>query len=917
MKIAVVGTGYVGLVTGTCFAESGNRVTCVDVDAAKIAVLRGGGVPIYEPGLEELLRRNAREGRLDFTTSIEEAMRDTDVAFIAVGTPPGENGAADLSHVLAAAEQLGRHLRRYTVVVNKSTVPVGSAERVAAVVGKVAGAEFDVVSNPEFLKEGAAIADFMSPDRVVVGTSSARARAVMDELYSPFLRTDRRILFMDARSAELTKYAANAMLAMRISFMNDVASLCDDLGADVDAVRRGVGSDSRIGNSFLFPGVGFGGSCLAGNETVLVRQDGRARLVELAALFDALAAAVEEEVPPAAAIRPDGLEVLSWWPGDGPPRFRRVEAVTRRPFHGDAVEVRTRMGRRLLCTPDHPFVVCGKEGGRFDVKEARDLTGEDWLPVAQGFAEARVSAEPLALDLLQAAEAGGLEAANVIIHLGHAEAERLAAGGAVALRAALAPLRHPRGRHRTYDILRSAALRLDEVAVAGVALQGAVASTVKNGTRVPVTLAADAAFWRVLGLYLAEGHCTADGHRRRLVWSFHPTREGALVDEVAGYWRGQGVKVDVRRAPTAMHVTISSRLLAAFLLDVLEVGGDCYSHRIPDLAWTEPEGHKRALLGGLWQGDGSWSLAAGGPSVVLQWGTASRTLADGVLRMLGDLGVMGSLRVGRTAKSTVDNFWVTVTGAAQVERLLELVKAEDRTGVRTSIARQAKRIAPTGHAPARDGAARVRVRSVERRPFSGPVYSLEVPGPHTFVTSGGLVTHNCFGKDIRAVMSMARGIGLDFDLLRSVERVNDRQKRLLFDVAQKQMGSMSGKRVGVWGLSYKPRTDDMREAPSRVLIQLLAGAGAEVRAHDPVAAEVAARVIGAHVKVVPEPYQAAEGADALFLVTEWNEFRNPDWARLAASMRGRFLFDGRNAWDARKARAAGFRYYGVGRGGPA
>jgi len=431
VKITVVGTGYVGLVTGTCLAESGNQVTCVDVDARKIALLREGGIPIYEPGLGELVARNAREKRLAFTTSVEEAMEGCEVAFIAVGTPPGETGEADLSYVLAAAEGIGRHLRQYAVIVNKSTVPVGSADRVAGVVRAVAKAPFDVVSNPEFLKEGSAVDDFMRPDRVVVGTSSERARAVMGELYAPFVRTEQPILFMDTRSAELCKYAANAMLATRISFMNDVAALCDRLGADVDQVRRGMGSDKRIGYSFLFPGVGFGGSC--------------------------------------------------------------------------------------------------------------------------------------------------------------------------------------------------------------------------------------------------------------------------------------------------------------------------------------------------------------------------------------------------------------------------------------------------------------------------------------------------FPKDVRAVMTMARQVGLDFDLLRAVERVNERQKRLLFDKATRHFGSLSGKRFGVWGLAFKPKTDDMREAPALTLIQLLTGAGAEVTAHDPVAAEVARKLVGPHVKLAGEPYEAAEGADALFLVTEWNEFRSPDYERLKRVMRGSVLFDGRNVWDAARAAAAGFTYYGVGR----
>jgi UDPglucose 6-dehydrogenase len=436
MKIAVVGTGYVGLVTGTCFAETGHEVVCLDVDEAKIATLERGGIPIYEPGLEELVRRNVKERRLAFTTSYPRAVAGADVVFIAVGTPPGETGEADLTHVLSAAEQVGRTLTGYAVVVNKSTVPVGSADRVAAALAGATKQPFDVVSNPEFLKEGAAIDDFMRPDRVVVGVASERARAVMTELYAPFVRAEQPILFMDVRSAELTKYAANAMLATRISFMNEMATLCERLGADVDQVRRGVGSDKRIGHPFLFPGVGFGGSC--------------------------------------------------------------------------------------------------------------------------------------------------------------------------------------------------------------------------------------------------------------------------------------------------------------------------------------------------------------------------------------------------------------------------------------------------------------------------------------------------FPKDVRAVMTMARQIGLDFDLLRAVERVNERQKRWLVEKAAKHFGTLAGKTFGLWGLAFKPKTDDMREAPAITVVEGLLAAGAKVRAHDPVAREVASRhFAGRGVAFVDEPYAAAEGADALLLVTEWNEFRQPDWTRLGRVMKTRVVLDGRNVWDPAKARAAGFTYYGVGRSGPA
>jgi UDPglucose 6-dehydrogenase len=261
LKIAVVGTGYVGLVAGACFAESGNDVICVDKNEAKIKTLKAGKMPIYEPGLEEIVRRNRQEGRLNFTTNLAKSVRDAQIVFIAVGTPQGEDGSADLSHVLAVARDVARAMNGYKVIVDKSTVPVGTSEKVREVVRKETTHPFSVVSNPEFLKQGAAIEDFMKPDRVVIGAEDARATELMLELYGPFTRTGAPIMVMDCASAELAKYAANAMLATRISFMNEVANVCELVGADVDHVRKAIGSDRRIGTSFLFPGCGYGGSC--------------------------------------------------------------------------------------------------------------------------------------------------------------------------------------------------------------------------------------------------------------------------------------------------------------------------------------------------------------------------------------------------------------------------------------------------------------------------------------------------------------------------------------------------------------------------------------------------------------------------------------------------------------------------------
>ena len=271
MKIAVIGTGYVGLVSGTCFSETGNHVTCVDIDVNKVEKLKNGKITIYEPGLEVLFERNLRQGRLDFTTDLKEGIKDAKIIFLALPTPPGEDGSADLKYVLKVADDLGPILEDYTVVVDKSTVPVGTADKVHAAIAKNAKVDFDVVSNPEFLREGVAVEDFMKPDRVVIGAASDRATKVMEKLYAPFVRQGNPIIFMDVKSAELTKYAANSFLATKITFMNEIANMCELLGADVDMVRKGVGTDTRIGKRFLFAGIGYGGSCFPKDVQALAK----------------------------------------------------------------------------------------------------------------------------------------------------------------------------------------------------------------------------------------------------------------------------------------------------------------------------------------------------------------------------------------------------------------------------------------------------------------------------------------------------------------------------------------------------------------------------------------------------------------------------------------------------------------------
>ncbi len=870
--IGIFGAGWVGLVTGGCFAELGHDVIVLDVLPERIAALQAGEVPIHEAELPELLERN-RE-RIRYSLDPDD-LAAADLLFVCVGTPPTYSGDADLSAVWSAIDRLPSFDRR-VVLVMKSTVPVGTGEKVRAALEARGLAHIGYVSNPEFLAEGHAVRDFLRPDRIVVGAFADDDAREVERLYE---QIEAPIVHTDVASAEMIKLAANAFLVTRISFINEIANVCEAVGADVTEVARGIGLDHRLGPHFLRAGIGFGGSCLAGDETVLVRQYGRTRLVRL----DRLYAELEDD---------DAVEVLAWQPEAETPEFLRVAATTRREYEGEILEVRTKMGRRVRCTPDHPFVT------RDGVKLARELTADDWLPVAQGAPDPEEGLG--AFDLLASLE---LDPKDVIVR------PRPLALEAIGARALQSRLVHPRGAvARSHDIVRSGALRLDEAEAAGLSLEGASLGTARNGTYVPLTIEPDEAFWRVVGLYIAEGHCTSDGARRRLQWSFHPRDEFDLVEDVYRFWTERGVKASVYQGSTSVHVSVSSRLLAGWWLGVLGLGANCYEQRLPDAIWSEAPEHKQAFLSGIWRGDGSWSYVNRGPSVVLEYGTVSRELADGVLRLLGELGVVARLKVGRTAKSTCDTYWLVVSGAGQVEQLLGLVQERERAEIRAAL-RRTKRIAPTGYR--RDGnAAWVRVAEIVRRPFSGTVYSLEVPGAHTFVTTGGLICHNCFPKDSLALKQLASNSGYHFQLLSAVIEVNELQKRRVIQKLEKHLGKLRDRKIALLGLAFKAGTDDMREAPSIVLASRLLAEGAEVRAWDPVA-KGGDLLKGA--RICSSFLEAVEGADAAVIVTEWPELKGLVAPEVREAMARPLIVDGRNLLDPREARAAGFAYEGIGR----
>jgi UDPglucose 6-dehydrogenase len=892
--IGVIGTGYVGLVTAAGFAELGSEVWCIDIDEAKIEGLERGEIPIWEPGLEELVARN-RE-RMRFSTDIADALEHARLLFVAVGTPPTYSGDADLSAVYSVVDAMPAS--EHHALVMKSTVPVGTGRAIKRRFSETGKDGFRYVSCPEFLKEGSAVADFLHPDRVVVGDDGDWAGDAVAELYAPL---DAELVRTDIASAEMVKLASNAFLATKISFINEIANVCEETGADVIEVARGMGLDDRIGPKFLQAGIGFGGSCFAGDETVLARHYGRVALLTFDELWRQCGGGISDDLE---ISEPECLEVLSWDPErGGEPCFLPVMHLTRRNHAGELVEVRTKMGRRLRTTPDHPFIVGSGHDAATEIVLAEDLNTEDWLPIAQGLDAKRDA--PVLAGVLQITEKAGLTPWDVRVRPGADDLARF--DDRVAF------VHHQNPASRRWDVRRSGTMTYAEAALGGLGLRGATIGTGRN--HVSAELSLDAAFWRIVGLYIAEGCMGGDPAvpDRRIIWSFHPEREQHLLEEVSDYWRRHGLKAVARRTPTAAQVEVSSRLLAAWWRHELGMARTAYSQRLPDWIWQRPAEDKWALLSGLFEGDGSWSLVNGGPSVIIEFGTVSRELADGVQRLLGDLGIVASQRVGRAAKSTVDTYWLRIAGADQVERAIELVPQRDRLGVLASVARQAKRIAPTGYRRFEEsGPAWVRVTGVEHVPGDQPVYSLEVTGTHVVVTTGGMILSQCFPKDVTALKQLAGNSGYHFQLLSAVIEVNELQKRRVIGKLKQHLGPLVGKRIALLGLAFKPNTDDMREASSLVLSARLQADGAHVAAFDPVA-EDAARELIQGVDFVGSALECVRDADAVVLVTEWQEFTDLDWAEVAGAMRGDLVIDGRNALDDEAIRAAGLEYEGIGR----
>ena len=922
MKIAIIGTGYVGLVAGVCFAESGNDVIGVDINPEKLARLRAGEMPIYEPGLERLFARNLAEERLIFTDDLALAVSHAEVIFLALPTPPGADGAADLRFVLGASEDIGKLLApgtSFKVVVTKSTVPVGTADKVRAALGKFAQCEFDVASNPEFLREGVAVDDFMKPDRVVIGINpdsptSARSERLLRDLYHPFLLSGNPLIVMDTRSAEVTKYAANSMLAMRISFMNDIATLCERCDADVDNVRLGIGVDSRIGKRFLFAGTGYGGSCFGGEETVWVRENGTLQSRKFAELWDASGAVTRDKN---CDFKTPKLEILAFDCENQSPIWANVEALTRRFYAGNLVSIQSAMGRKLRVTADHPVIL--REDGALVMRLAATVKAGDEILALTALPEREPAPEFLDIGAILANTELG-KTVHVRAKDEHFKAQ-YPGFRAHAARFLKCPEEIRVGRMpfalwnhlRAQNVLQSQAKNVQFYTAKGAA------------THLNAQIALDGDFFRLLGYYLAEGHIHVEKGRvnargeaalRERIGFCFGAHETETIADLRRILEKLGLKWSEGRGPGAISTVVSSRVFAFLLRDFLGCGTRCENKALPRFAFETSPQNQLELLRGAFSGDGSLTLLQNGRNAMLEYATVSRELADGLALLLQNLGIVCSIRARRMNKSTMDAFILRVNGIANLAQLQSVFGEKRRAQIENLLQKSRRTIKQHGFE--RDGSCAVlKVRNVTWESVRQPVYSLE-SATGTLVVGSGLVAHNCFPKDVQALVATGREFGAPQSLLEATEAINERQKTTLIPRIESHFGSdLSGKTFALWGLAFKPNTDDIREAPALVIIEELIGRGAHVVAYDPEAAEMVKKQVGAKygdkLRFAKRHYDCCEGADALVIATEWPKFREPDFHFLKEEMKNALIFDGRNMWELDSMRGKGFTYHSIGR----
>ena len=916
--ICVIGTGYVGLVTGTCLADMGNQVTCVDIVPEKIERLKQGILPIYEPGLEELVERNVLAGRLHFTTSYKEGLDNCDFIFIAVNTPTGTSqGGADMRYVESAARGIAEELDHYAVIINKSTVPVGSGDVVTRIIRSNLArpdVRFGVVSNPEFLREGSAVLDFQNPDRVVLGSSDLEAARKVAILYLP-LRAN--IMITDLYTAEMIKYASNAFLATKISFINEIAQICERLGADVKEVAVGMGYDKRIGRAFLDAGLGYGGSCFEADETIFTLNSPNVAAERFDTFFAKGGTPFQGDV--VELVQPPDKRVLAFDLEVGQPILADVNAITRRPYKGTMVKINTSMGRMLRVTADHPVVLYQHQ--QFTILPAAAVVPGDQLMT---LCELPAVEQASSLNLIELLRDTDLEADVYVKPTDNTFREQYEQFAAVIPKDMLKYphdiKRHNRMSLRLFRYLST--LRVLNVPAEKLRLYTAKGAATMMNAVIPI----DADLLRLCGYYLAEGYISQDtgragAIRQRVGLCFHE-QEAEYIADVQRILRSWGLKFIERRATSALTTIVSSRIFAWLLRDILRCGTRSENKALPRLAFNVPPALRRELIRGAFSGDGAVTTVQNGHNLMLEYATVSKGLADGMTLLLQTVGVVPSIRRRWMNKSKQQAYILRVSGYEQIATLQDAFGNKHRVRIEGILAGYQLRIQAHGYE--RHGAfATITVREVEHSDVETTVYSMET-STGTLITSSGLISHNCFPKDVRALAHMADEAGLHPQLLLAVMDINHDQRQLVVTKLVSILGSLRGCIIGMLGLAFKPNTDDMREAPSVDIIRWITSQGATVQVYDPVAMQTGRETLereGIRMDAVTfcqDAYEVSNNADALVIVTEWNEFKALNMLQVRAAMRRPVLIDGRNVYEAAEMNRLGFIYRGMGRGtGPA
>ncbi len=866
MKVSIVGSGYVGTTVGACLADLGNDVRNIDIDEGTVAALNEGKSPIHEPGLDELVAEHAGD-RFRATTAYD-VVPETDLTIVALPTPSNPDGSIDLSAVEAGVRSVGEALAPatgYHLVVVKSTVVPGTTDgRIVPILeeasGRTVGEDLGVAVNPEFQREGSAVADFLDPHKMVIGTSGdERAAALLRELYDPLVDENTPLVETGWREAEMIKYANNAFLAAKVSLINDIGNICKEFGVDVYEVADALGADDRIGERFLRSGVGWGGSCLTGDQRVLVQDESETKLITLAGLFDRYAADGTL----------DDVSVLSY-AEDGSLSFEPVIAATRRPYDGKLYTVQTKMGKELTVTHDHPMLTVAD--GETTVREAQSLSPGDRIPV-----QTEIPTDAVGQFDIIGIVASSPSFENESVYL---EPESELENISQSLRSELSEYNERFSYDRVHEFKRNDYIPLDvflefedSLSIERSALR--IYTTVGGEqTYVPAVLDADEAFWRFIGYYLSKGHVSDDnsGHgsttRKRVSLSFHPSEEEAYVADVESYLEDLGIRYRTRTGTTATHIEVSSRVFAEFLT-WLGCGTGSYSAAVPDAVYREPERNRRALLSGLFRGDGHIEYTSHSNAVVYDYGSVSETLIQGMQFLLHSCGIVPSYRTSQSEKSTQPAHFLRISSKQQLAALAGMFLPEEQDRINERLDSYDGDIRPTGHTRGETHTT-VRVQDIDAGDTTTEVYSIEVADNHTFVTTDGLVVHNCFPKDTDAIRHAAREAGYDPAMLDAAVAVNNDQPRRLLSLLDEHV-DVEGKRVAVLGLAFKPGTDDIRNSQAIPVIEGLRERGAGVVAYDPVATENMSERVP-DIAYADSARAALAGAHGAVVVTDWDEF---------------------------------------------